>query len=545
MDAQLRDGRTRCIACPGALRLFLFFALIWILPRAQALAEPPVVHLAGGQSIEQAIEAAPSGAVLRIPAGTFSANITLSKPLTLEGAGWEQTIIRAKKSITTATASDLQAFAAEIRSASDPKAVAEVRATWRAKLGAPTLTVSGTDNVVIRGIRFIAEAPPAHVEGLYSEPIVLFLASTNVLMTNCVITGPFWDGIHVSDASSAVIENTLIAGMWGTGVAIEGQQGEKSASHAVIRNSEIRNCYHRCVTIGAKSDNTVLADCRISGSAWHGIRYDAASPTIEGCVIYGNARSGIYASGETAAKVFGNLFWGNEMGGMSCWSGNQDVIERNTFASNKREGISVQGKSKPQLLRNIFYGHPAAILCGAVAGEKDVVIGSPALEHNLFWKNAENFDSGKVKNSLPGKGSLEVDPMFRNVFAKDFRLEPGSPALKEGIGATAIDSVSSQWPLTSEEEGIIPETDTRDSEAWRKPGKARPVVRQTPTRAKDDTRTLIDEAFRIDSKEARDAALAEIGCRVQAKDPATVLSGLQALGATCAVDFDRTPMRDP
>ena len=73
-------------------------------------------------------------------------------------------------------------------------------------------------------------------------------------------------------------------------------------------------------SLGGDATRSELRRNRISGSAWHGIRYDGAKPLVEGNLIYGNARSGIYASGKTAAEVRGNLFWRNEHGGMSCCS---------------------------------------------------------------------------------------------------------------------------------------------------------------------------------------------------------------------------------
>jgi hypothetical protein len=72
-----------------------------------------------------------------------------------------------------------------------------------------------------------------------------------------------------------------------------------------MRDSDVRNCYHRCVTL--VTEEATVERCRISGSAWHGIRYDNCSPKILNNHIFGNARSGIYASGQTRATVVGNV----------------------------------------------------------------------------------------------------------------------------------------------------------------------------------------------------------------------------------------------
>jgi parallel beta-helix repeat protein len=64
--------------------------------------------------------------------------------------------------------------------------------------------------------------------------------------------------------------------------------------------------------------------------------------------------------------VTGNVFHANEMGGMSCWSANEDHIVGNTFVSNLREGLSVLGASRPTVEKNVFADMPVAVLCADV-----------------------------------------------------------------------------------------------------------------------------------------------------------------------------------
>src|SRR5205823_5486936 len=144
------------------------------------------------------------------------------------------------------------------------------------------------------------------------------------------------------------------------------RRGEARPAKLHLLDSDVRNCYHRCITISG--EGTLIERSRISGSAWHGIRYDNCSPTIRANLIFGNARSGIYASGTTTAQVTGNVFWRNEMDGMSCWFNNADHIEGNTFVGNLREGIAVLGDAKPTLARNIVAGSPVGVSCGPIAG---------------------------------------------------------------------------------------------------------------------------------------------------------------------------------
>lgn len=55
--------------------------------------EPPVIQVPAGQLIQQAINNAPEGAIIEVAEGTFVETLTISKPLTLKGAGPDKTIL--------------------------------------------------------------------------------------------------------------------------------------------------------------------------------------------------------------------------------------------------------------------------------------------------------------------------------------------------------------------------------------------------------------------------------------------------------------------
>ena len=113
------------------------------------------------------------------------------------------------------------------------------------------------------------------------------------------------NGVTILDGSDLQIENSLVAALRGTGVAAG--PGTKLR----MCDSDVRNCYHRCVTL--VTDLATIERSRISGSAWHGIRYDNCSPKILNNHIFGNARSGIYASGalrrRSPATCSGGMRW--------------------------------------------------------------------------------------------------------------------------------------------------------------------------------------------------------------------------------------------
>jgi hypothetical protein len=425
---------------------------------------PSPAPVPGPGPIQQKINAAAPGATIHLEPGVYREHLTIDKPLTLEGAGWDKTTI-----LVESRAAELFE---EVRKAAQSSTadVEQLRKRVAAEMAQPVLAIAGARAVIVKGIKF--SAPGWRGAGQSLPTAIVTLSHGSAHLSDCALIAGLGDGIRIMDESSATIERCLVAAVWSTGIIVGNRQ---DICEARIEDSDIRNCHYAGIRI-APSNKATVAHCRISGAAWHGIRYDDASPQILGNLIFGNARCGIYASGQTAATVQGNLFYAEEMGGMSCWFQNQDRIEGNTFANHKREGLSILGASKPTVRRNIFAGNPAAILRADI-GDKSPFAksdGSLALEDNLFWANEHEIQrsgtGGAMETiALDEKAGSVADPQFVAPGAKDFSLKADSPARQKGIGVADPLSFQSPWPLQPEELAIIPKGDTRDSRQWRDP----------------------------------------------------------------------------
>ncbi|MBN2127899.1 MAG: right-handed parallel beta-helix repeat-containing protein [Sedimentisphaerales bacterium] len=425
--------------------------------------------------VQQRIDAAAPGDTIRLEPGLYKESLIINKPLTLEGAGWDKTVIM-KEKLVVESFEEIQRMMFQRLSQAESEAqreemAAQMRKQLAERVSPTALRVEGARDVVVRGIKFTS--PGGHVEGTsMSLPIVIF-ARSGVRFEDCAVIGGPGDGIHVLNAADAEIERTLVAAVWGTGVTVGGKAGTPSRMR--LQDCDMRNCHYAGVRIGKGNDDTRIERCRISGAAWHGIRYDSASPRVVNNLIFGNARSGIYASGETAAVVSDNLFYANEMCGVSCWFQNRDTIEGNTFVGNKRSGLEVLGASAPSVRRNIFYANPTGVFLGNIGSKSRFAQsdGTVALQDNLFWANAHDVacrpDANTVETIVPGQEThtLRTDPQFAAAATKDFSLAVGSPARQNDIGVADPISFAGPWPLQPEERAIIPEGDTRDSRLWR------------------------------------------------------------------------------
>ena len=423
------------------------------------------------RTIQEAVEAAAAGAVILVGPGVYEERVRIDKPLTLEGAGWEQTTITARNVAADKFQLELLAFSVRIgerlketKTNQQRKAIMEEFAAEFSEKHA-TLLVTNTEEVILRNLKITS--PGRIVEGRLLPVPVIKLNDAKAKVVGCAVIGSPGEGMRVAGGSDVEVRNCLIAAVWSTGIVVTADKS--GIAKARIQDSDVRNCHYAGIVIRPGCDSVVVKGCRISGSAWHGIHYLDASPEITGNLVFGNARSGIYASGKTAATVKNNVFYKNEKSGVSCWANNGDTIENNTFASNGREGLSIRRKCQTTIRQNIFFGHSKAVTFSSGAGVPD----GWRLERNIYWENEAAVVGVEVKPEIR-KEIISVDPLLVDVSQKDFSLAADSPALQKGIGVPAHIAFRSPWALQPEEKAIIPDGDTRDNRKWKKPAQIKP-----------------------------------------------------------------------
>jgi beta-lactamase regulating signal transducer with metallopeptidase domain len=436
---------------------------------AGGTASVETVTPAPGESLQGAIDRAAEGATITLGEGVYADAITITKPITLVGAGCDKTTV-GPETAGKLTQKQKDDFFKRLEGATDPEQRARIAVEFAVGMQSPSLTVKDAANVTIRGIRF--RGPQSGNPGGVNpkETLVLFDNATGATMNGCAVVGPTSNGVSIVNGSDVRIEKSLIAAVWGTGVQVyPGERGQSGAKPAKVHlvESDVRNCHHRCVTISG--EGSVVERSRISGSAWHGIRYDHCSPTIKDNLIFGNARFGIYASGNTAARVTGNVFWRNEMEGMGCWFNNVDDVSGNTFVANLRGGIAVLGDAATKLTKNVIAQNPVGVSGGGISGRNNELTGTPKpqLISNVFFGNKQEVQIANETKPLP-EGNVVADPLFAAPEKGDFTLAADSPARKLGAGSVTAVGVASPFPITPEETAIIPDGATRDYDKWKK-----------------------------------------------------------------------------
>jgi hypothetical protein len=181
----------------------------------------------------------------------------------LQGAGWEKTTIGPDRP-TPLTQKQKDDFFAALDAAKVQQERVRIALTLATQTAPPTLTVTNVKGVVLRGIRF--RGPPTKSDGnrIGSESLITFDTASGTIR-ECAVVAPFMNGVTILTGSEVKIEKSLVAAVWGTGVSAH------PGTKLHISDSDIRNCYHRCVTLG--TDDATIERCRISGSAWHGMAW--------------------------------------------------------------------------------------------------------------------------------------------------------------------------------------------------------------------------------------------------------------------------------
>jgi hypothetical protein len=414
--------------------------------------------------------------------------------------------------------------------------------------------ISRAKGVVLRGMKvMIADADgrastEVTARGAVPQLAAVRIHRSSVSLVEAAVVGPCGVGIAVEGSSELDVSGSLIAAAWGTGIAVEGKASPLGPSQLTMHDSVVRNCYHRGITLGPGCDSSVIERSWISGSAWHGIRYDHASPRIERNFIFGNARSGIYASGKTAATIRRNLFMNNEMGGISCWFANADTIEANFFYANEREALAVIDAATPRIAGNLFDDEKVAVRYGKTKQAVEVRrTDEPRLTGNVLWKVEIPVEVDGEPSALPdGNTAVDAGGAIREPMSEFGPLDTDAAAAtyREPGGLESL-CINPTWPQPLPEEvAIIPTGATRDYQAWNK-GASDSVVREQASKKADDAiQPWIDDAFQIDDVAKREAAVEKIRAALNSSSADEQYLGAKAFTAIAAVRFDKAAFHD-
>ena len=169
-----------------------------------------------GQSIQAAIDKAPEGAVICLPAGTWNENITIEKTLTLRGKGPERTVI-----------DGVQYGRSVVRIGGDGSVMVRLQG----------LRIVGAEGSA-EGVR-VENSAQATIEGCdISENNVgiLLRGSLQATIIECTISENRWEGIVLSGSAQATITENVIQDNRGCGIFSSSTREVRGEGNSMVGN---------------------------------------------------------------------------------------------------------------------------------------------------------------------------------------------------------------------------------------------------------------------------------------------------------------------
>ena len=300
------------------LRVLLLWALVlWVLMiGGAAVAEQTpscTITVQPGESIQAAIDAAPEGAVICLPAGEWQAELRISKSLTLRGAGAPRTTIRGKS---------LDGPVVQVHRPASVVAVEDLTVTGAKGEGAGHGIIVN-DAVVVTVSRCVISSNAVHgvvlidrSQGIISDSTiqdnlkngVVTYHNAHALIIDSAVSHNGWSGVTVekdaeADVASCTISNNGAAtGGMDSGIVVVDNARATITACAIFEN--------RILGIAVRGPGqAVITGCSISktkGAATGGDGIQlmlSAHATISGCTIFENGRHGIALKDSAEADI--------------------------------------------------------------------------------------------------------------------------------------------------------------------------------------------------------------------------------------------------
>ncbi len=363
-----------------------------------------------GESIQEAIDAAPAGAVICLGAGTWRENLVIGKALTLRGAGAEATTIQGlvagEHVLSIASHTEIQVTIKELT-------VTGAHGTWaygirlarRAQctiedvfvernvsngvyvMDSARATIVGSSVMGNQGMGIVvqedaqAEIRGSTVEGNGGDGLSL-KGSAEVTLADTVVRGNGGDGVAVSDTNRVTIARSIIEANVRDGLSVRQSFGSTIQTQLTVTDTTIlassgygiamygttvitlTECAvlenGRSGILLTQAAEAAIVDTRVTGNGGRGIIVQSsAGLSVEGSSIRGNELQGVFMSGTARASFQGSTIDGNGSDGLFVRDSAEATVERSEFAANGNRGIALFEQPCFDGIEDVFTGYIA------------------------------------------------------------------------------------------------------------------------------------------------------------------------------------------
>jgi hypothetical protein len=255
----------------------------------------------------------------------------------------------------------------------------------------------------------------------------------NVRLADCVVEYCTADGVYLDYADRIAVEGCTVRNNCWTGIAFA--PAGLSVMH--YANFDAADNVPKFLIAGNRVTGNKLT---VPNSPWN------KTPKTRfyngnGILLDANAEKPLPDAYAGRTLVQNNVVWDNGGGGVQTWGNHRMDIVNNTLYLNgtqpERWGqIGLDMTRDVRVANNVVVAQPDGTLDTWRTGRPDRPAKIDAAPYRI--DRANNLFSGGAKPPVPGANAVVADPLFVDASAGDFRLKPGSPAVRAGVWAAFV-----------------------------------------------------------------------------------------------------------
>ena len=270
--------------------------------------------LSPDESIQQAIEAVPSGAVICLGEGSWNENLVIvGKSLTLRGAGAGKTVIRS------------------------------------AEEGRPVVWIEGDEiEVNLEGVTITraygrCSAPPERcANGLVIK------GSARVSLKDSQVSDNGRDGLYVWDSAQVSLQGSTVSDNGGGGLFVR-DSARVSLQGSTVSDNGGSGLYVE------DSTQVSLKSSTVSGNGESGLYvWDSAQVNLQGSTVSDNRRYGLYVWDSAQVSLQESAVSGNGESGLWVKDSAQVSLQDSTVSNNSRNGLEVEDSAQVKVRESRF-----------------------------------------------------------------------------------------------------------------------------------------------------------------------------------------------
>ncbi|HCP32422.1 TPA: hypothetical protein DIT45_04175 [Candidatus Acetothermia bacterium] len=264
------------------------------------------IHVQAGESIQEAIDRAPEGAVICLAAGMYEESVVIQKRLTLRGEGSKYysegvEIIGVPDKPIIQVGSD---YEIEVR-------IQDVGVKRNRGSAGPLIQIKGMAEVLLYNVQ-ISNGGKYGVTAKQEYGLAV-QDSTKVTLIKCAISGSWAGGLYVEDRARVTLQDSTVSNNGGSGLRVV------DAAYITLTNSEVTKNDGSGLYVENWAQ-VILQDSIVSNNGGDGLRMgDSGQATLTNSKIAANGGNGLYLEDSSRATVEDNHVLNNGKFGIVAW----------------------------------------------------------------------------------------------------------------------------------------------------------------------------------------------------------------------------------